>query len=122
MKQQQSTPTTVYLVHCERPLAHAQHYLGYTANLPRRIEQHRKGTGAKLLRAFNRLGISWDVVRTWTGGPDLERKLKNQKNSRALCPVCMQQRFCQRWQVKPFALEFAESGGRSSNGVNDTLF
>lgn len=90
-----SQVTTVYLIHFERPFWHAQHYLGYTANLSRRIEQHRNGTGAKLLRAIAKHGISWEVVRTWPGGPTLERALKSRKKSRELCPVCIQQRWFQ---------------------------
>lgn len=93
--------TTVYIIHFERPFWHAQHYIGYTANLTQRIEQHRNGTGAKLLRAINQRGIPWQVVRTWPGGPALERALKNRKKSRDLCPVCLQQRYLERWQVKP---------------------
>jgi predicted GIY-YIG superfamily endonuclease len=97
--------TTVYIIHFERPFWHAQHYIGYTANLPRRIEQHRNGTGAKLLRAITRRGIPWEVVRTWPGGPAFERALKNRKKSRDLCPVCIQQQLCTRWHLKPLDLE-----------------
>jgi predicted GIY-YIG superfamily endonuclease len=35
----------VYLFHFEQPLAHAQHYLGSTKNLPSRVRQHRCGEG-----------------------------------------------------------------------------
>jgi predicted GIY-YIG superfamily endonuclease len=94
--------TTVYLIHFEYPFWHAQHYLGYTANLSRRVEQHRNGTGAKLLKAVTKRGISWDVVRTWPGGPALERALKNRKNSRELCPVCIQRQLCERWQLNSY--------------------
>ncbi len=95
---------TVYLIHFQHPFWHAQHYLGYTANLPRRIEQHRNGTGAKLLRAVTKRGISWNVVRTWSGGPALERALKNRKKSRDLCPVCIQCELSRRWQLKQLDL------------------
>jgi hypothetical protein len=45
--------------------------------------------GAKLLRAVNRAGISWEVVRTWSvNSQELERHLKNLKNSPRLCPIC----------------------------------
>jgi hypothetical protein len=45
--------------------------------------------GAKLLRAVNRAGISREVVRTWTvNSQELERQLKNLKNSPRLCPMC----------------------------------
>jgi predicted GIY-YIG superfamily endonuclease len=99
----QPLETTVYLIHFERAFWHAQHYIGYTANLDQRVEQHRKGTGAKLLRAINTRGIPWQVVRTWPGGHALERALKNRKNSRNLCPVCMQQRLIERWHIQPLS-------------------
>jgi len=56
--------------------------------------QHKSSTGARLLAEANRRGIRYEVVRTWRGGQQvndaraLERKLKNQKNSPRLCPVC----------------------------------
>jgi predicted GIY-YIG superfamily endonuclease len=113
---------TVYLTHCDQALHHAQHYLGFTVNLPRRLAQHRNGTGAKLLRAVNRRGIAWDVVRIWLGGPALERALKSLKKSRELCPVCLQQRLCERWHVKPLRLHAARTGGRSFHDNDETLF
>jgi predicted GIY-YIG superfamily endonuclease len=88
--------TTVYLIHFERAFWHAQHYIGLTVNLEQRLEQHRKGNGAKLLRAINARGIPWQVVRTWPGGYTLERALKNRKKSRDMCPVCLQQRLVER--------------------------
>lgn len=94
---------TVYIIHFDRPFWHARHYIGSTVNLDRRLAQHRNGTGAKLLRALNRRGISWQVVRTWSGGRTLERILKNRKKSRDLCPVCLQQRLVERWQVTPLS-------------------
>lgn len=80
--------TTVYLIHFARPYKHARHYLGYTADLPARIEQHRNGTGARLLQVITQAGIAFDVARTWAGGRDLERKLKNHHHGPRLCPIC----------------------------------
>ncbi|MBE7170531.1 MAG: endonuclease [Williamsia sp.] len=80
----------VYLIHFKTKLHHAEHYLGFVErNLSRRIKKHKAGTGAKLLAALNRAGIAWDVVRVWPDGDrHFERKLKNRKKSRCLCPVC----------------------------------
>ncbi len=103
--------TTVYLIHLDRPVGskqsdearrlfglpprrredyepHAQHYIGWTTDLDERIEQHRTGQGAAILRAAGQAGISWQVVRTWEGGRDLERQLKNRHEGPALCPIC----------------------------------
>lgn len=102
---------TVYLIHLERPIGamqseerrsffglpphkvedyepHAQHYIGWTTNLDGRLDDHRTGRGAAILRAAGEAGIGWQVVRTWEGGRDLENKLKARKNARAICPVC----------------------------------
>lgn len=80
----------VYLIHLDKKLSHAQHYIGYTDdNLDSRMERHRRGDGAKLLRAANRAGITWTVVRTWPdGNRSLERQLKRRKNAWRLCPIC----------------------------------
>lgn len=82
----------VYLIHLDKPYRHAQHYIGFAATEAtylRRIQHHRKGTGAAFLRAVNRAGIKWSVVREW---PDedgrFERQLKNTKHSSRLCPEC----------------------------------
>jgi predicted GIY-YIG superfamily endonuclease len=80
----------VYLIHFERKLHHAGHYLGYTQDLEARIRSHRLGTGAKLMKAIKQSGIPWQVVRVWDGGRDLEQALKAWKNSPRFCPVCMQ--------------------------------
>jgi predicted GIY-YIG superfamily endonuclease len=79
----------VYLIHFKEKYHHAGHYLGYTKHLWFRIITHRANIGAKLLRAVNRAGISWEVVRTWAvDSQELERKLKSLKNSPRLCPMC----------------------------------
>ena len=79
----------VYLIHFEQRFHHAGHYLGFTKHLWFRIITHRANMGAKLLRAVNHAGIRWVVVRTWAvDSQELERKLKNLKNSPRLCPIC----------------------------------
>src|SRR5215216_2264955 len=90
------TAPVVYLVHLETKLGNptsphgmAGHYLGTTVDLNRRLAQHRDGTGARMLAAANRLGISYDVVRTWPGGRDVERQLKRQRNAPRLYPTCV---------------------------------
>ena len=80
--------STVYLIHFQRPYKHARHYLGYTADLEARIEQHRNGTGARLLQVITAAGIAFDVARTWACGRELERKLKNRHEGPRLCPIC----------------------------------
>jgi predicted GIY-YIG superfamily endonuclease len=83
---------TVYLIHFDQPLHHARHYLGYTDNLDERIARHKRGEGARLLQVLLARGIEWEVVRTWEGDRDLERKLKRRKHSDRLCPVCRKEK------------------------------
>jgi hypothetical protein len=84
----------VYLVHLDRklgsghPRGGAGHYLGTTVDLARRLETHRAGKGARMLAAANQRGIGYDVVRTWPGGREVERRMKRQRNAPRLCPVC----------------------------------
>jgi predicted GIY-YIG superfamily endonuclease len=83
---------TVYLIHFDTPYKHAKHYLGWSRYLHGRLDHHRRGTGARLLQVVNEAGISWRVVRTWKKQDrNFERRLKNQKNSPRLCPVCASQ-------------------------------
>jgi len=84
----------VYLLHYFSSLHHAQHYLGYSQGVrddhQQRIRKHANGTsGAHLPQAFYRQGIPFVIARTWwEGDRTVERKLKNLKNARLLCPIC----------------------------------
>jgi putative endonuclease len=90
-----AAPVT-YLVHLDRPLGgpvhFAQHYLGTTQNLDRRLETHRAGLGARILAAANERGIAYDVVRTWDGGREVERRLKARHAAPRMCPTCVPSR------------------------------
>jgi hypothetical protein len=84
----------VYLLHLDAPIAgHAAHYLGEAASLARRLREHRRGRGARLLAHAHRLGIAWRLVRWWPAPADegqrldLERRLKN-RHGPVLCPEC----------------------------------
>ena len=92
-----TTPGTVYLLHYERvignsgcPRGQAQHYLGFATNLKKRISQHERGkSGAGIVSAFHRAGITFKVARTWDGDRSLENHLKRSyKSARQLCPIC----------------------------------
>ena len=85
----------VYLLHFDHKLgnlanryAQAQHYIGTARDLDSRIAEHKAGSGAAITAAAVHRGIGFDVVRTWSGGRQLERKLKNRKEAPRLCPVC----------------------------------
>lgn len=81
--------TTVYLVHFERAYKHARHYIGSTKfEVAKRMALHQSKKGAVLLRVLVENDIAFEVVRTWEGDRQLERKLKSRKNSKKLCPLC----------------------------------
>lgn len=85
----------VYLIHLDKPLCHARHYLGYTAleSVQDWLDRHRSSNGSRLLAACNNLGIGYQIVRTWDcdttqQAKRLERKLKQLHNAPRLCPIC----------------------------------
>jgi hypothetical protein len=79
---------TVYLLHYERPYSgQMRHYLGFTYDLGRRLENHRQGiAGATTKLAFDR-GIGFTLARTWPGTPKLKRQLKD-RGPVNYCPIC----------------------------------
>lgn len=84
----------VYLIHFDEPIgdvtnpvAMARHYTGSTPDLARRMGEHQRGSDAKIMQAVRRAGIGWVLARTWEGGRDRERQLKQHGAARR-CPVC----------------------------------
>lgn len=82
---------TVYLIKLASPLGNEKHqaryYLGWCAgDVQERLKEHRAGSGARMLAHAVARGIAFDVVRTWPGGRDLERRLKRWHKHRALDP------------------------------------
>lgn len=82
-------PGTIYLLHFDEPVAHAQHYLGWTEHeVVQRMRTHERGEGSPLVRALVERGGTFCLANVWRGDRHLERKLKNRRNARRLCPVC----------------------------------
>lgn len=78
----------VYILHFDKPLKHAKHYVGFAVNVNKRVEKHRKGTGARLTQVLKQVGIGFVVAAVLPGERDLERKIKNQKHTDRFCPIC----------------------------------
>lgn len=83
----------IYELHFERPISpehSCQHYLGWAPDegLDARLAEHAAGRGARLTQVALERGIRWVLARTWRGTRADERRLKQQKNGRRLCPVC----------------------------------
>ena len=66
----------------------ARHYSGSATDLQARLAEHDKGQGARLLQVVKAAGITWRLARTWPGGRDRERQLKNQGGASRRCPEC----------------------------------
>ncbi len=83
---------TVYLLHFASPISPAhttQHYLGYTDDLGTRLHQHQTGQShARLPEVAFERGIQMILARTWRGGRDYERRLKDRHDGPKLCPIC----------------------------------
>jgi predicted GIY-YIG superfamily endonuclease len=82
-------PGSVYLLHFARPYAgRQQHYLGWTRNLLKRLEQHRNGDGGRTTRVAYLHGIGFTFARGWRGDHALELRLKREGYQ---CPLCDRQ-------------------------------
>ena len=86
---------TVYLLHFEQsigsptnPKGRANHYIGWTTDLDKRLHQHRRGWSACIVKAFKKAGIKFVLAATWEGDRALERSLKNKKHASRFCPIC----------------------------------
>lgn len=80
--------TVVYLIHFDEPYKHARHYIGSAVDLDKRLEEHARGTGSRLMAVIMAAGIPWQLARTWDGGRQLERRLKTLGGAARLCPIC----------------------------------
>jgi predicted GIY-YIG superfamily endonuclease len=84
----------VYLLHFTRPVGgRASHYIGWTLDLDRRLQRHRrkrkKSNTVAFTRAAAKQGIDFAVAQTWHGvNRSFERYLKQQKNAKRYCPIC----------------------------------
>jgi len=68
--------------------ATAQHYFGWTDDLPARLKDHSCGRGARLMEVITAAGIGFALTRTWPGSRALERRRKRRGGHARLCPIC----------------------------------
>ena len=78
----------VYLLHFSDAYKHARHYLGSSSSLLSRLLDHKHGNGARLMHVIHDQGLTFQVVRLWKGGRELERELKRWHSGVKLCPIC----------------------------------
>lgn len=89
--------TGCYLLHFEAPIAPglhtAQHYLGWAEDIDRRLDEHRRGRGARLCEVAAERGIGFVLARVWSRAcRKTERRLKRRKEGPRLCPICREGR------------------------------
>ena len=82
----------VYLLHFDKPLSHAGHYIGFVqddASLDERLAAHMAGRGARIIEVCFEREIEWQAVRFWFGADrNFERRLKKNWHGRRICPIC----------------------------------
>ncbi len=83
-----------YLIHFDKPIggSKAQHYIGFTTDLEKRVASHRATTGSGLTGRANFLGISWKVVRVWRDADTNSEKALKRFGGVNLCPICSKYR------------------------------
>jgi predicted GIY-YIG superfamily endonuclease len=91
----------VYMLHFDRPYQHARHYVGWTADLLDRLDQHATGRGARLIAVIWQAGIGFTLVRICEGTRHTERAIKHAGGSVRYCPACMPHPWTGHWSVLP---------------------
>jgi predicted GIY-YIG superfamily endonuclease len=83
-------PGFFYVIHFEKPLAHARHYTGWAEDLQARMADHfGHSNQAKLIRAVQRAGISYRLAAYWSPLTlHQERLIKRRKCTPRFCPAC----------------------------------
>lgn len=85
------SPQIIYLLHFDRPIGFARHYLGRStlARLEKRLADHAKGHGAALTREAVRRQIGFHVAQLWiTQDSKAEQRLKVRSHYGKLCTIC----------------------------------
>ncbi len=80
----------VYILHFDEKYKGAQHYLGATTNLDRRLGEHRSGRGNGLIKAVLDTGTPITLTNVIDNDDvfKLEKQIKKSKNNKRMCPVC----------------------------------
>ncbi len=78
----------VYLIHFDRPYEHAEHYLGYSSDIEKRLSAHAKGNGSRLMEVITQAGIPWRIARLWPGADRSYERRMHRQGPKRLCPIC----------------------------------
>jgi predicted GIY-YIG superfamily endonuclease len=77
-----------YLLHFERVVHGAQHYLGWSIDIARRVRTHLNGRGARLVRQALRAGVAVELVRVWPAADRKHERLLKVRAPKRHCPKC----------------------------------
>lgn len=85
----------IYLIHFERPLSHAQHYLGSSTRVLARLAEHAAGNGARITEVLWELGEEWVLAAAFELKPNSRKTLREIESlakvrhcSPVYCPIC----------------------------------
>lgn len=87
------SPGYVYILHFRTPLVggnhQSRHYVGWSSNWIRRVQQHRSGTSrARIMEVLWERGFRFDVAVVVKGDKRLERSIKRAHQHSRFCPLC----------------------------------
>jgi hypothetical protein len=77
-----------YLLHFDRKVHGAQHYLGWSVHIARRLRQHLRGVGARLVRQALGAGVGVTLVRVWTSVDRKQERALKARTPKSYCPRC----------------------------------
>ena len=91
----------IYMLCFTQPYKHARHYVGWTADLLDRLDQHASGHGARLIAVITHAGIGFSLVRICEGTRRTERAIKNAGGAVRYCPACTPRPWTGHWGPLP---------------------
>jgi predicted GIY-YIG superfamily endonuclease len=77
-----------YLLHFDGSVHGAQHYLGWSVNIVRRVRLHLGGRGARLVRQALKAGLAIELVRVWPAMSLHEERVLKKRAPKRYCPRC----------------------------------
>jgi predicted GIY-YIG superfamily endonuclease len=77
-----------YLLHFGNPVKGAQHYLGWSVDIQRRMRVHLAGRGARLVKQALRAGVTVELVRIWALADRQQERLLKRRTPKSYCPRC----------------------------------
>jgi hypothetical protein len=77
-----------YLLHFDGRIYGAQHYLGWSLDIMRRVRTQLKGRGARLVRQALAAGFGVELVRTWPDADRKQERVLKRRTPKSYCPLC----------------------------------